>query len=229
MTIATFIVELRRADDFLDRCNWPVFLVVVLLCGIPKHSTFAVAATAMAALLIWRKDSRLSSIGQLSLALAWIDFWGPSFYLLFDRWFLSLETMIAFEPLSWFTQFTRDGNVIDNGAGHSIMVVEGCSAFRNTMTAAFVWLCSIKIQRLEVTIHRIVVLAFALGAVVVINSARLALLSISAQSFFFWHDGLGFEIAKFSMIGVVFVIFFFGIKQEPNRKLLSGRGLAPVA
>jgi hypothetical protein len=228
-TIATFIVELRQTGDFPDRSNWPAFVLVILLCCIPKHSTFAVAATIMAALLIWRKDSRLSSIGQLSFALAWIDYWGPSFYLLFERSFLSLETMLAFAPLSWFTHFTRDANVISNGAGHSIIVVEGCSAFRNTMTTALVWLCCIKIQRLEVTFRRVMILLLALSVVVVINTARLALLSISLPLFEFWHDGVGFDIAKVAVTGAVFAIFFFGIKREPAEKVSRDRALAPAA
>jgi exosortase/archaeosortase family protein len=211
--VASLIQELK-SDQVLKRWDLTVLLAAVLACSIPQRFGFAAAATLLGTLFFWRSDYRLSSIGQLSLALAWMDFWGPLAYMLIESWLLPLETALAFVPLAIFTSAKLEGVTIYNGAGHDILIMEGCSAFRNTMTTAFIWLCLLKLQRLPTCRRYVIALGAALIAVVLINTARIAVLSISFPLYEYWHNGLGFHIAKLSMLASVLLIFYIGFANK---------------
>ena len=98
--------------------------------------------------------------------------------------------------------------------GHDILVAEPCSAFRNTIATTFIWLSLLKIQKLEFQRQHFVILGIGLGAVVLINTARICVMAISESYYFFWHVGPGLFIVKAVMLGVVFGLFCFALRRD---------------
>lgn len=225
MAIASLVRDVN-SDCLLRQWDFRALIIAAIALAIPTHFAGAVGATVIGAFFVPRKDFRLSSIGQLCLGLAWIDCWGPLAFKLVEEWLLPLETALAFVPLSVLTPDTLDGTVISNGAGHDIRIVEGCSAFHNTISTTFIWLCLLKIQRLHIGRRQITVLALAVLSVVLLNTARIGLLAISEPLFEYWHEGFGFYIAKITMLGTVLTIFYFGMSPLSDP---ANRRAGPIA
>ena len=126
-----------------------------------------------------------SIVGQLCIGLAWIDLWGPLVMGLIEQWLLPIETALAYIPLSLFGSFSLAGNVILGAKGHDVAVLEPCSAFRNTITMAFIWLALMKILRLDFRLRHFCILAMGLAVVVVLNTAQIGVMAYSYDQCFF--------------------------------------------
>src|SRR6516164_7750405 len=109
----------------------------------------------------------------------------------------------------------------NHGSGWDIEVAEGCSAFHNTITTAFVWLSLIKIQRLDFHFKYFVILAIGLAFVVLLNTARIGIMAVSQSEYDFWHWGPGQRIVKYVMLSAVLGLFYFGLR--PPRSDTSGQ------
>jgi hypothetical protein len=197
--------------DFATVSSLAIFLIH------PWRSNGALAISVLGLLFIGRNDKRLASLGQLCIGLAWIDFWGPLVMGLIGPWLLPIETALAQVPLSFFGSFSLVGNVIFGENGHDIVVLEPCSAFRNTINMAFIWLALIKIMRLDFCARHLFILAFGLVVVVLLNTARIDLMAYSYEQYVFWHLGPGLVIVKFLMLTIVLGIFYFGLRTTPSR------------
>ena len=81
--------------------------------------------------LLFQRDARASSFGQILLALAFYEWFGPAIFHLLSPWVLKFETMAVEAVLMPMGGFTRDDLIISTGGDHSIMIEEGCSAFQN--------------------------------------------------------------------------------------------------
>jgi hypothetical protein len=97
------------------------------------------------------------------------------------------------------------------------MVTEPCSAFHNTITATFIWLSLIKIQRLDFQLKHFVVLAIGVAAIVLVNTARIGMMAVSESQYLFWHIGPGLWIVKIVMLSTVLGVFYFGLRPVQQR------------
>jgi hypothetical protein len=184
----------------------------------PSPLSRAIAMTCLGILFIARSDKRIASLGQLCIGLVWIDFWGALVLNLIGPWLLPVESRFAYLAVSSFGPFSLDGLIISNGNGFAIKILEPCSAFHNTITAAFIWLSLIKIQRLDIHFKHLVVLAIGLAFVVLLNTARIGIMAISKTEYIFWHMGPGLWIVKIVMLTAVLGLFYFGLRPEPKPK-----------
>jgi hypothetical protein len=167
----------------------------------------AMALTVVGGSITTRQDRDLASFGQLCLGLAWIDLWGKLTLSFIAPWILPAETALSFYFLPLFGSFTMVGNSIGNGADHSIAVYLGCSAFANTVSTAFIWLCLVKLAESEFCRRHYLGLAASLACVVLINIGRIALMAYSAEQYVFWHDGAGASIVSIGMLACILGIF----------------------
>jgi len=219
IAIAVVLKDLR-ADPVL---RWWDFVAIagIAIAAIalihPWRSVGALVISGLGLLFIGRSDRRLASLGQLCIGLAWIDFWGPLVLRLIEQWLLPIETALAYIPLSLFGSFSLAGNTILGPNGHGVEVLEPCSAFHNTITTAFIWLSLMKIQRLDFRLRHFCILAVGLAIVVLLNTARIAVMAHSYNEYVFWHLGPGLVIVKFTMLTVVFVLFYFGLNRKPSQ------------
>lgn len=187
------------------------FIVLAAIVLIHPWRRFgALALTGVGFLFLTRTDRRLSSLGQVCLGFAWIDIWGKMLLGFISTWLLPIETAIGYFVVKLFGSFALVGNAIIGENGYRILIFPGCSAFSNTITASFIWLCLIKIQEDEFRRWHFIALAAILAGVVVINSVRIALMAYSFDQGLYWHGGPGAAIIAVTMLLLVFAIFFYG-------------------
>lgn len=192
---------LLRASDLA------LISLAALLLLRPWRFGGAMALTLVGGALATRANRDLASFGQLCIGLAWIDLWGKVTLSFIAPWILPVETALSFYFLPLFGSFTIVGNSIGNGFGHSIAVYLGCSAFANTLSAAFIWLCLMKLAEAEFLRWHYLGLIASLACIVVINIARIALMAYSAEQYLFWHDGIGVTIVSGAMLASILGIF----------------------
>jgi hypothetical protein len=214
IAIAVVLKDLR-ADIVLRWFDLATIFAIAVATLHPWRSIGALAFSILGILFICRSDKRLRSLGQLCLGLAWIDFWGPVVMGLINQWLLPIETALAQVPLSFFGSFSLAGNVILGANGHDILVLEPCSAFRNTVAMAFIWLSLMKILRLDFSLWNLYILGIGVAVVVLLNTARIAVMAYSYDQYVFWHLGPGLTIVKIAMLTLVLGIFYFGLRGKP--------------
>ncbi len=210
--VAIFVVLTDLKSERLLR--WWDFLAIVCIVTAslyPSDVYRAISMTCLGLLFIATSDKRIASLGQLCIGLAWISFWGALVLDFIKQWLLPMEAGVAFLPLYLFGSFSLDGTIISNGNGHAIDVLEPCSAFRNTITMAFIWLSLIKIRRLEFRLKYFSIMVVGLVAVVILNTARISIMAVSESQYFFWHTGPGLWIVKALMLSGMLGLFYFGL------------------
>jgi hypothetical protein len=178
----------------------------------PRHT-----ARTCLGLLFARSDKRIASLGQLCIGLAWIDYWGLLVLESIKTWLLPIEAGFVYFPLLLFGSFSLEGVIISNTHGFAIKVIEGCSAFHNTITTAFIWLSLAKIQRLDLQLKHFVILAIGLAVVVLLNTARIGIMAVSQSQYLFWHMGPGLWVVKVVMLGAVLGLFYFCLRPLQSR------------
>ena len=215
VAIAVILKDLK-SDRVLRWWDFVAIISITIASFYPSPLCRAIAMTCLGLLFVVRSDKRIASLGQLCIGLVWIDFWGALVLSLIGQWLLPLETAFAYLPLTVFGSFSLDGVTITNGSGWDIEVSEGCSAFHNTITTAFVWLSLIKIQRLDFHFKYFVILAIGLAFVVLLNTARIGIMAVSISEYDFWHVGPGLRIAQSVMLGAVLGLFYFGLRPPQS-------------
>jgi hypothetical protein len=173
----------------------------------PKFTAASIPITIVGLLLLPRRDARLSSIGQLLLALVFYEWLGRILFLLAAPFVVPVETAAAQALLSLFGDFPRDNLTIRAANGHSIYLDTGCSAFKNLSFAALVWMSLIKLETLEIRRFHWWILAAAAFATIVLNTTRIAFMAQSRSMYEYWHTGPGATIVSLTMLAVMLGIF----------------------
>jgi exosortase/archaeosortase family protein len=209
-------VVLRRfgAETLLMRWDFRAIAAASVAVIHPWRHMGGLALTGLGLLFCARRDNRLASLGQLSLALACVDIWGQMALAAIEAKLLPIETALAYLPLSYLDSFTLHGNTISHPDGHSVIVEGGCSAFSNLVIAALLWLSFMKIRNLQFRSRHFGVLAAGLLAIVIVNAVRIDLCAWSPDYFQFWHEGPGVGILSWIMLILSLVIFYLGLAGD---------------
>lgn len=216
VAVAVILRDLN-SDRVLRRWDFVAIIGIAIASIHPSPLYRAVAMTCLGLFFIAHSDKRLASLGQLCIGLAWVSFWGAIVLSFIAQWLLPIEAHFAYLPLSLSGSFSLNGLIISNDSGFGLLVAEPCSAFHNTITATFIWLSLIKIQRLDFQSKYFVILAIAVAAVVLLNTARIGLMAVSESDYLFWHMGPGLWIVKIVMLSTVLSVFYFGLRPVQQR------------
>jgi exosortase/archaeosortase family protein len=209
-TVALFalcrLASRMRNDTLLSRVDLLIITVLGLAFALPSPKGASLAMLAVALMFVARQDARLTSIGQILLALVSYHYIGRLIFDLFAPYVLPLETIAVSTILTPLGNFSRDGVVINGPDGHSIYVDAGCSAFHNITIAALIWLALIKIERLRFFRSDWLVLAAMIGTTIMLNTIRIALMAQSPTMLQYWHEGAGVAIVSSTMLVAMLAI-----------------------
>jgi hypothetical protein len=204
---ALFVVITRMKNDaLLTRLDHLIIATLSVAFAFPGMKLACVAMTAMSLMFMTRRDARLTSIGQLLLALASFQYFARLIFDLIAPYALWLETIAVAALLSPFGEFSRDGFEIVGRNGLTIFIEPPCSAFHNVSVAAIIWLGLIKIERLHFKRSDWWALAAMIGATILVNTMRIALMAQSLNMLRYWHDGAGVTIVTVVMLVSVLAI-----------------------
>ena len=198
---ALFSVVTRMGNDtLLSRVDLLSITGLGVAFALPSAKCAFIAISAVALIFVARRDARLTAIAQLLLALVTYRFLGRLLFALLAPYALRLETAAVAMLLSSFGNFSRDGVSIVGPNGHTIFIDTGCSAFHNITVAALIWLALIKIERLQFLRSDWWALAAMIGATILVNTIRIALMAQSPAMLQYWHDGPGVAIVSVAML-----------------------------
>jgi len=185
----------------------------------PWRHMGALALTGLGLLFCLRRDRRLGSLGQLSLALACVDIWGQMALTAIEAQLLPIEAALAYVPLSFLDSFSLLGNTISHPDSEvrGVVVAGSCSAFSNMLATTLLWLSFMKIRELEFRSRSFAVLAAGLVMVILLNTLRLDLCAWSSDYFQYWHEGPGVGIFSWTMLVLALGIFYFGLAAADDR------------
>jgi hypothetical protein len=216
--VAVAIVVKRLGTESVLR-QWDYLAILVASGAIihPWRHMGALALTGFGLPLCFRRDERLASLGQLSLALACVDIWGQMAQAVIEARLLPIETALAYVPLSILDSFTLLGNTISHADGRGVSVEGSCSAFPNMLAVTLLWLSFMKIRNLEFGLRSCGVLAAGLAMIVLLNTVRIDLCAWSSNYFQYWHEGPGVGILSWTMLILALVIFYFGLTGADDR------------
>jgi exosortase/archaeosortase family protein len=183
-----------------------IITVLGLAFALPSPKVSSLAMLAVALMFVARQDPRLTSIGQILLALVSYHYIGRLIFDLFAPHMLPLETIAVSTILTPLGNFSRDGVLINGPNGHSIYVDAGCSAFHNITIATLIWLALIKIERLRFFRSDWLVLTAMIGTTIILNTIRIALMAQSPTMLQYWHEGEGAAIVSVTMLAAMLAI-----------------------
>ena len=200
-----------RDEEALSQSDLLAMALTGLAFAPPIRLAAIVPLTVVGVKFALKKDPRLSSMGQLFLALAFYEWLGPLVFHLISPIVLTAETIAVQALLSPIGGFTRDGLVISGGSnGHSISIEEACSAFHNLSSTMLIWISLVKLETLTIKPIHYWLLAAMAGATVALNTARIALMAQSYELYEYWHDGAGGPIVSAAMLAAILSIFLIG-------------------
>ena len=214
-----FVLIRLGANSVLRSLDLAIIGMAALAIVHPWPPAGGVALTVLGAIFALRRDRSLASLGQLCLGLAWIELWGLKVLAFIAHWLLPLETTISYWALSPFGQFSLSGNSISGESGHRVIVYYGCSVFHNTILISFMWLALVKIQGLRFYAWQFGVLATSILALMIINTARLALMAYSFEGYEYWHNQTGAIIMAIAPEVILMGLYyaFSLLRVEPSK------------
>ncbi|KAA5600340.1 archaeosortase/exosortase family protein [Blastochloris sulfoviridis] len=198
---ALFVVIQRFRDDVLlsARDNWLLAAASFPIALAPLHAASA-AMAAVGLAFAFRKDARLAAVGQLLLALASYETFGPLIFRLVLPLVLAFEASLAGHLLSLFGDFTRDGDMIVAPNGHAIFIEVPCSSFHNLTFSMLLCMSLLKIEKLTISRSDVPLFLAMAGITIVFNLTRIGLMAQSVAYYEFWHDGLGVKIYSVGLL-----------------------------
>lgn len=199
-------------DEALTKVDCLLLAGSAVFFVVPARIFAAAPLLLVGTKLTFRKVARLSSIGQLLLALAFYEWVSPALFHFVSPFVLRAETAAVQGLLLLQGGFFRDGLIIGHPGGPGLYLEETCSAFHNVSLAALIWLSLLKLDGLTIKGSDVVSLAAMAGVTVALNTLRIALMAQSDDMFAYWHYGLGGDIIAFAMLASTLGVFL-GIRE----------------
>jgi exosortase/archaeosortase family protein len=206
-----------RNDDLLSPSDLVVIAITSVAFAVPFRLAAAAPLTIVGIKLLFRRDPRLCSIGQLLIALVFYEWLGPMVFHVLSPLVLRAEAFAVQALLTPLGGFARDDLIISASNGHAIYIEEGCSAFHNLSLATVIWISLVKLETLAMKSFYWWILAAMAAATVALNTFRIALIAQSAGMYEFWHNGSGQTIVSFAMLATVLGIGLGGLRLAENR------------
>ncbi len=211
--VLAFLVLRLGREEVLTNTDLAVIAVAGLAFALPMKPAAAVPLAAVGVKLVLHKESRISSIGQVLLALAAYEWFGPALFHLAAPYILEAEAFVLRMGLEAFDKgFSGDGLRISAPNWPGIEVEEGCSAFHNVSLSALIWISLLKLETLSMRPVYVVVAAAAAGATMILNTIRLALIAQSPEMYHYWHEGAGVAVMSFIMLAVALAVCLGGMR-----------------
>ncbi len=201
----------------------PVYLVICLALMLPwaqlSWVCCAVAAWIWRSLASPQSASRTAAIVMFAVAIREP---GTQICLtLFADQILNIDATLATSLLGLFSSAAEvESNIIKPDGGFSLMILTGCSAFGNLSLALLLWISLTLNLHLQMTPHDVIRAAVVISIVLLINSLRLAGMSLSEDWYNSLHTGLGAEIVN-SLVLITPLLLVRWNKDNEHQTLLS--------
>lgn len=202
--------------------HWHYLMAFTLSLGLILPFSLSSWVCATVASLLWQlsltSKQRQGTLGYAAILVFALAIREPSaqlFLQVMAEQVLAIDAKLAFLLLDVFSdQVSLQNNIIVNNDGTNLIILTGCSAFGNLSLAMLLYL-SLKLFWFERLAKRDMLnITFLIILVLLSNSSRLALMTLSNEAYHFIHDGLGAD--AFDLI-VLFLPVFVLLIATPKR------------
>jgi exosortase/archaeosortase family protein len=214
--VLVWLVAQLGDEERLSPSDFIVIALTSLAFAFPLRLAASVPLTMVGLKLAFRREPRISSIGQVLLALAVYEWVGPVLFHVLSPLALNLEAFAVQAVLAPLGGFTRDGVTIMGSNGHGVSIEEGCSAFHNLSLSTLIWVSLVKLDTLTMNRAHLWIAAAMAAATIALNTARIALMAQSYAMYDYWHNGAGVPIVSFAMLAAILVICLGGLRLVPR-------------
>ncbi len=114
-------------------------------------------------------------------------------------------------------QSIREGNIIIGPGGHELFIMTGCASFTNISLALLLWFSLVRSKILRWRAYLSLYIIPLVLFVMTINMARLSMMAISREQYFFYHDGIGADIVNGVILLSALVFAFLSIWHEKKK------------
>ena len=188
-------------------------LAILAINFLSARSILWMAITAGGLYLMARSrgDAVLAGAGAVLLALAFNGFWGPTIFDMFAYYLLRADAALVGAALTASRSgVTWSETIVGAASGHSIIIYGPCSSFHNISLGLLCWVTLTKLTRSRWTLSDVWVGVLVCAAVVALNASRLYLMASSAESFIYWHEGIGQQLFAWATTLTVLAISLWG-------------------
>jgi len=197
-----YFKALGSRPDNTSVSHWHYLMAFVLSLGLILPFSLSSWLCATAASLLWQfsltSKQRQGSLGYAAILVFALAIREPSaqlFLQVMAEQVLAIDAKLAFLLLDLFSdQVSLQNNIIVNNDGTNLIILTGCSAFGNLSLAMLLYL-SLKLFWFEKLAKRDMFnIVLLIILVLLSNSSRLALMTLSNEAYHFIHDGLGADV-----------------------------------
>ena len=187
-------------------------LIAALLPFVPANSPLWLSITATA-LYLWatsKGEIKLQAAGIVLLALAFNGFWGPKLFEVLAFPLLIADTALVGGLLSLLhSGYSWQGTIIGS-EGHGLVIFGPCSSFHNISLGLLCWIAITKLSRPGWAPGDAWIAVAVVGAVLLLNTARIYLMALSKPMYDYWHSGFGGELFVMATSAAVIGISLWG-------------------
>lgn len=229
-TLAATVVGIhllrQMPDAAVTRCDWVAATLVGALVLVPHHaaSWLAVLGLALYAGGRDRRSAPAVAAASVFFLLAASSYWGPVLAQAFGSGWLVLDAALAAAVLAALVsgQVDHIGNLII--AGDQTMLVTFWCSFLPNLLHGFLWYTVVaRALRPEWQARDLLALLGVCGLVLTVNTVRLALMGLSADTYQWVHGPVGGNVFN---IGLLLVIAAIALHAAPASRPDRGRGPA---
>jgi hypothetical protein len=210
------VVSLLRHASLRERSRWWEVALALGLCAVNLWSSqhlVWLSATAVS-LYLWvtgASDARIKAAAAVLFALSLNGLWAPLFFQVFALPLLIADAALVGGTLALFYEGAGwQGTIVAVSSEHRILLYGGCSSFHNVSLGLLCWVSLTMLARPNWVRGDAAVASIVVGAVVVLNTARLFLTALSVENHRYWHEGAGAEVYAGATTFCVLAISLWG-------------------
>jgi hypothetical protein len=172
------------------------------------------SATAVGGYLLaaHANDTKIRAAAVVLLALAFNGLWGPLLFGIFSYPLLVADTALVGGTIWLFQEgVVWHGNIVGmSGGEHRLLIYGPCSSFHNISLGLLCWVALTKLSGVTWARGDYAIAGLVAGTVVLLNTARLYVMTFSYDAYHFWHLGAGQEIFSWITTFCVLAIGLWG-------------------
>jgi len=219
--VLALVLTWRNRGEFkpLNQTQLLLLLAMSLLLIMPSSILcwFVCTAIALLWLRLYEHNHMLKVIAGMLIVISLREPMCQALLHLFAEQILTIDAWLSGALLSLSDQnVIVSGNTIAKADGHTLLILTGCSAFNNLSLAMLLWFCLSIYQHNHLLREDYLRLAILLCSILLVNTARLALMAINADWYHHLHEGHSQELIDFLTINIALLCIRRSNKHEQN-------------
>ncbi len=190
-----------------------IFVTSLSLLPFAKLSWLALLVASFSGLVSTRKQELFAfkTAMVIFIAIAMRDALSTLMMDIFASPLLSFDALMVARLYSLLgLQATAELNMIVRPHDHVVYVMTGCASFKDISIGVLVWFCLVRLQSEKLIPFWIIGSCLVAGAIFFSNILRLALMSVSADHYVFYHEGPGTFLFQGVFLIVILLSTFLG-------------------